>query len=91
MLELSYTMLFHLIIKMGAPTSSILSEIYLQFLENNRICKILTKHNIKGFFHYVDDILIVSDVHQSNIEDKTKVYNRERRKLEDQFSRFNYP
>ena len=27
---------------MGAPTSSILSEIYLQFLENNRIYNIQT-------------------------------------------------
>jgi len=35
---------------MGATTSSITSEVYLQFLENNGIYNILTKHNIKGYF-----------------------------------------
>jgi len=61
---------------MGAPTSSILSEIYLQFLENNRIYKILTNHNIKRYFRYVDDILIAYDVHQSNIEDVLLEFNK---------------
>jgi len=60
---------------MGAPTSSILSEIYLQFLEKNRIYNILTKH-IKGYFRYVDDILTVYDVHQSNIEDVLLEFNK---------------
>ena len=44
---------------MGAPTSSIFSEIYLQFIENTVIYDILTKHNIIGYFRYVDDILII--------------------------------
>jgi len=44
---------------MGAPTSSILSEIYLQYLENTEIFDILLKHHIIGYFRYVDDILIV--------------------------------
>jgi len=35
---------------MGAPTSSILSEIYLQHMENNTIPELLEKHNIKGYF-----------------------------------------
>jgi hypothetical protein len=46
---------------MGAPTSSIFSEIYLQLLENQKIYQLLNKHNIKGYFRYVDDILIVND------------------------------
>ena len=44
---------------MGSPTSSILSEIYLQFLENTKILNIVTKPGIEGYFRYVDDILIV--------------------------------
>jgi hypothetical protein len=32
---------------MGTPTSAILSEIYMQFLENNTIYNILKTHNIK--------------------------------------------
>jgi hypothetical protein len=43
---------------MGAPTSSLLSEV---FLEHDRIYKILIELNIKAYFRYVDDILIVYD------------------------------
>jgi hypothetical protein len=32
---------------MGTPTFAILSEIYIQFLENNTIYNILKTHNIK--------------------------------------------
>jgi hypothetical protein len=44
---------------MGAPTSAILSEIYLQHMEHNNIWSILLKHNITGYFRYVDDILLI--------------------------------
>jgi hypothetical protein len=44
---------------MGAPSSSILSEVYLQYLENTKIFDILTKPGIEGYFRYVDDILLV--------------------------------
>jgi len=44
---------------MGAPTPSILSEIYLQHMESTTIPELLGKHNIKGYFRYVDDILLV--------------------------------
>ena len=51
---------------MGVPSSSILSEIYLQFLENTRIYDILLRHQIMGYFRYVDDILIVYDNNNNN-------------------------
>jgi len=44
---------------MGAPTSSILSEINLQHMKGTTIPKLLRKHNIRGYFRYVDDILLV--------------------------------
>jgi hypothetical protein len=44
---------------MEAPTSSVLSEIYLQHLENTEICNLLIKHNIEGYFRYVDDFPII--------------------------------
>ena len=44
---------------MGAPTSSIFSEVYFQYLEITTIYNILVKHKIMGYFRYVDDILIV--------------------------------
>jgi hypothetical protein len=54
---------------MGAPTSSIFSEIYLQWLENTKMVDLLIKHKIEGYFRYVDDILIVYR------EDKTNIHN----------------
>jgi hypothetical protein len=55
----------------GAPSSSILAEIYLKNLECNQIFKILTDNNILGYFRYVDDILIVYD---NNYTDINKVH-----------------
>ena len=46
---------------MGFPTSSVFSEIYLQYIENTAVCDIVTHNNITGYFRYVDDILIVYD------------------------------
>jgi len=43
---------------MRAPTSSILSEVYLQHLENTTIPQLLEKHSVKGYFRYVYDILL---------------------------------
>jgi hypothetical protein len=45
----------------GALTSSILSEVYLQSLEHNSIFKILMEQKIVAYFRYVDDILIIYD------------------------------
>jgi len=52
---------------MGAPTSSALSEVYLQFMENTRLQTILTENNILGYFSYVDDILIVYNEKETDI------------------------
>jgi hypothetical protein len=43
---------------MGAPSSAVLPEIYLQFIECNNIYDILPKHNIIGYFRYADDVLV---------------------------------
>jgi len=53
---------------MGAPTSSILSEVYLQHIENTKIHQLLKKHRTEGYFRYVDDILVVYN-------DNTNIYN----------------
>jgi hypothetical protein len=42
----------------GAPTSSTLSEIYLQHVEHTAIHELLIRNNILGYFRYVGDILI---------------------------------
>jgi hypothetical protein len=44
---------------MGAPTSAILAEVFLQYLEHRVIAEILNKHQITGYHRYVDNILII--------------------------------
>ena len=61
---------------MGTPTSAILSEIYLQFLENNVIYNILKTHKITGYFRYVDDILIIYNNMESNIYEVLNDFNQ---------------
>jgi hypothetical protein len=43
---------------MGASSSALLAEIYLQFLEHNQILHLLLKHKILSYHRYVYDILI---------------------------------
>jgi hypothetical protein len=58
---------------MGAPTSSLFSEIYLQHLEATHIFDILTQHQIVGYFRVVDDILIA---YRQNITDILQVLTK---------------
>lgn len=51
----------------GAPTSSILSEIYLDYMKNTEICDVLLKHQVEGYFRYVDGILIMHKESKTNI------------------------
>jgi hypothetical protein len=44
---------------MGAPTSAILAEVYIQYIEHKKLYHILKKHQIPGCLRYVDDILII--------------------------------
>jgi len=53
---------------MGAPTSHILSEIYLQYMELSHLYTILTGNKILGYFCYVDDILIMYNEEDTDIE-----------------------
>jgi hypothetical protein len=53
---------------MGAPSSAFLSEVYLQYIEFNNIVDTVTKHNIQGYFRYVDDILIVCNSLHTDIQ-----------------------
>ena len=57
---------------MGSPTSSVFSELYLQYMESTAIFDILVCNNITGYFRYVDDILIVYD---KTITDKIEVFD----------------
>jgi hypothetical protein len=53
---------------MGAPTSSIFSEIYLQYLEGTQLLDIWIRQKILEDFHYVDDILVIYNATTTNIQ-----------------------
>jgi len=53
---------------MGAPSSSILSEIFLQHAEHSHLPYLTQKHKIINYFRYVDDILLIYDSTQTNIQ-----------------------
>jgi hypothetical protein len=61
---------------MGAPTSAILAEIYIQNTEHTQIYDILIKQHIIAYFRYVDDILIVYDSKKTNIDDTINDFNK---------------
>ena len=67
---------------MDATTSSILSEIYLQYLESSSIYNLLLHHNIVGYFRYVDDILVVYNEDTTNIDSLLLQFNNLSPKLE---------
>jgi hypothetical protein len=48
-------------VSMGSPISGIVSEIFLQHLENTQLKQILDTNNITLYIRYVDDILIIYD------------------------------
>ena len=60
---------------MGAPTSSVFSEIYLQYIENTAIYDILINNHIIGYFRYVDDSLIIYNKTTTNIYDVFNTFN----------------
>jgi len=59
---------------MGAPTSSILSEIYLQYVEHTAIDEVLIRSNILGYFRYVD-ILVAYNDSITDIEEVLSSFN----------------
>jgi hypothetical protein len=67
---------------MGAPTSAIFSEIFIQHLEHNDILNTLTKHNVIDYHRYVDDMLIVYNEKQTNINQLLLDFNNIHRKLQ---------
>ena len=57
-----------------APTSSILSEIYLQFLKYTILSNILIQHDILGYFRNVEDILVVYRANRTDIHEVLKLF-----------------
>jgi DNA-directed RNA polymerase subunit H (RpoH/RPB5) len=53
---------------MGPPSSSTLSEIFLQRIKHLNVTHLTQKHKIINYFWYVDDILLIFDVNRTNIQ-----------------------
>jgi hypothetical protein len=66
---MSHSIVFKLTdgLAMGAPTSSIIAETYIQHMEHTQIYPILIQQQIIAYYRYVDDILIIFDQNKTNI------------------------
>jgi hypothetical protein len=62
---------------MGAPTSAIFAETYIQHMEHTQLYPILIKHQIMGYFRYVDNILIIYNQNKTNIQEKLTEFNKQ--------------
>jgi hypothetical protein len=60
---------------MGAPTSGLLAEFFLQHLEHTHITHLSDKHETIRYFQYVDDILIVYDANHTDVYNILQDFN----------------
>jgi hypothetical protein len=66
---------------MGAPTSAMIAEVYIQHLKHTLIPDILNKHKLTDYYRYVDDILIVYGKQKTNITNTLEDFNAVHLKL----------
>jgi len=55
-------------LSMGAPSSGLIAEIFLQHIEHQHIARLSMRHKIIIYFRYCDDILIIFDPNHSSIQ-----------------------
>jgi len=60
---------------MGAPSSGLIAEFFLQNLEDTHLAQISNKHNITAYFRYVDDILVIYDSSHTDIKNIQDDFN----------------
>jgi hypothetical protein len=60
---------------MEAPSSAVLTEIYLQFLEHNNIYNTHIKLKILGYFRYADDMLLICNKKLADINLMLQEFN----------------
>jgi hypothetical protein len=52
---------------MGAPSSSIISEIFLQHIEHTHLPHLTRKHRLVNYARYVDDIFLIYDSQHTDL------------------------
>jgi hypothetical protein len=60
---------------MGAPTTSIISELFLQYLEQTNLPHIAQRLKLVNYFRYVDDLLIIFDSQHTDINTNVNEFN----------------
>jgi hypothetical protein len=53
---------------MGAPSSGLIAEFFLQNTENVHLARLSQKHKIIDYFRCMDDILLISDSNHADIQ-----------------------
>jgi hypothetical protein len=53
---------------MGAPSSGLISELFLQQIEHLHLTHLSTRHKIVNYFRYVDDVLMIYDSSHTDIQ-----------------------
>ena len=53
---------------MGAPSSGLIAEIFLQHIEHMHLAHLTQKHRIINYCRYVDDILLIYDSTKTSIQ-----------------------
>jgi len=60
---------------MGALSSGLIADFFLQHTENTHIARLAHKHRINDYFRYVDDILLIFDPNHSDIQSILREFN----------------
>ena len=60
---------------MGAPSLGLISEIFLQHMEQTHLTHLAAKHKIIEYFCYVDDILLIYDSNHTDIQEILTDFN----------------
>jgi hypothetical protein len=60
---------------MGAPTSAIIAEVFIQYFEHTTVIDILKKFQIIEYYRYVDNILIIYNTRITNIHNTLNEFN----------------
>jgi hypothetical protein len=67
---------------MGAPSSGLIAEIFLQRIENLQLTRQTHKYKIINYCRYVDDIILIFDFNHSNIQEILDDFNSLHPKLQ---------
>jgi hypothetical protein len=81
---------------MEVPTSAILAETFIRYLEHTKIVKILNEYHIIDHHRYVDNILIIYNTHTTNIKNTLMEFNAVHQKIKftikkETCNKLNYP